>query len=703
MTKVLDSVVIKLEDGTDFDLKCLEKSIAFDETTTPAEKEDSDRIEKDEMEVDGKIRNGMAKSESKEGEDGEIENDEDITTKLKRENSAVDESMTIENMKKEEEDGEIENDEDTTKLKQENKDELNKEYNEFTEQNQSLDNTVTSTTKEEEEIDGKTKEESLNETAIEQSQKLAHEGDELKEEKFDANQNLIEDKSQLKVDEEMNDNEEGGEQTKVESTVANEDNKELFDKVKEEREETEENLEAAVAAKDEKDEPRPLHRTLSIFLRYLPANVTKVEIENMFKSYSEFSRVALADPTFDKRFQRRGWVTFNRKIDIRKIYLSLNNVRIRDCEIGAIINRDLSRRIRSVNGIASHRVNVLADLKHTTKIILNLDEEKGIWHLMAPAKSAEEETEIADGGEKEEAKEYRVDGLLEPITIFDQQTRNPLLIDIEACFKEKSSEDEEIKDETGEIKEEEPISDQEPKPLERDEELIKVLDKLIFYLRVVHSLDFYNHIDYPNEDEMPNRIGIMHARGMLPTANISQREVNDYMRRFEQNIATYLERVVPLKEDELEKLGKRKVNDEIEKFINDNTKELKTDKWLCPLSGKKFKGPEFVRKHIETKHEDKLEIVRHETEFFNLYLTDPRRPQLAEHQFNRPNPGKPQQLASSNDNHGSNNYASNIHQRINFNQGGSNYNRGYNNSGTSGSSGYNNYNRGGNNRFNNNR
>ena len=51
----------------------------------------------------------------------------------------------------------------------------------------------------------------------------------------------------------------------------------------------------------------------------------------------------------------------------------------------------------------------------------------------------------------------------------------------------------------------------------RDAELVKVLDKLLFYLRIVHSVDFYNHSEYPNEDEMPNRCGIMHARGIPPT------------------------------------------------------------------------------------------------------------------------------------------------------------------------------------------
>ena len=41
------------------------------------------------------------------------------------------------------------------------------------------------------------------------------------------------------------------------------------------------------------------------------------------------------------------------------------------------------------------------------------------------------------------------------------------------------------------------------------------------HFRIVHSVDFYNHSEYPNEDEMPNRCGILHARGIPPAAKVS--------------------------------------------------------------------------------------------------------------------------------------------------------------------------------------
>lgn len=51
---------------------------------------------------------------------------------------------------------------------------------------------------------------------------------------------------------------------------------------------------------------------------------------------------------------------------------------------------------------------------------------------------------------------------------------------------------------------------------------------------------------------------------------------------------------------------------EAENFIEQNTQKLSENKYLCPLSGKKFKGPEFVKKHIFNKHMDKVEAVKKE-------------------------------------------------------------------------------------------
>lgn len=140
----------------------------------------------------------------------------------------------------------------------------------------------------------------------------------------------------------------------------------------------------------------------------------------MCRRYPGFLRAAIADPQPERRWFRRGWVTFKRHVNIKDICWNLNNIRVsvcafvcwlincseiilssihtynfflvshsisqstsflqlRDCELGAIVNRDLSRRIRTVNGITSHRGVVRADIKLAAKIIQNLDSRWILW------------------------------------------------------------------------------------------------------------------------------------------------------------------------------------------------------------------------------------------------------------------------------------------------------------------------------------
>lgn len=54
---------------------------------------------------------------------------------------------------------------------------------------------------------------------------------------------------------------------------------------------------------------------------------------------------------------------------------------MRECELGAIVNRDLSKRIRSVNGITNHRQVARNDMKLCASIINNFDNRSGLWKL----------------------------------------------------------------------------------------------------------------------------------------------------------------------------------------------------------------------------------------------------------------------------------------------------------------------------------
>ena len=50
-----------------------------------------------------------------------------------------------------------------------------------------------------------------------------------------------------------------------------------------------------------------------------------------------------------------------------------------DCELGPIVNRDLSRRIRTVTGLTVDKKVVRNDIRLAAKVITNLDKKWGIW------------------------------------------------------------------------------------------------------------------------------------------------------------------------------------------------------------------------------------------------------------------------------------------------------------------------------------
>ncbi|XP_068164135.1 serrate RNA effector molecule homolog [Antennarius striatus] len=390
-----------------------------------------------------------------------------------------------------------------------------------------------------------------------------------------------------------------GEGSVSDSDSSHSDGEKEDDEEKEE-EEDEHRKERKDREKEAPPKPRPLHLTTSLFIRSIPPEVSKEEISALCRRYPGFLRVALSDPQPERRFFRRCWVTFDRSVNIKETCWNLQNIRLRDCELSPVVNRDLSRRVRTVNGLTHHRPVVRNDIRLSARLVHSLDQKGELWA--------------------------------------GQMETNPVLKNItDYLIEEVSAEEEELMgaggngDEAGDGKD--PASSD--VTVETDDKLLKVLDRLLLYLRLVHSVDYYNFCEYPAEDEMPHRCGLVHVRGPLPVAKITAAEVTEHQRMCEERLAPLLTPSETLSEEDATRLGRKDPEQEVEKFLSANTQELSKDKWLCPLSGKKFKAPEFVRKHILNKHGDKVSAVRQEVQFFNNFLLDAKRPALPE---NKPHP-----------------------------------------------------------------
>lgn len=69
--------------------------------------------------------------------------------------------------------------------------------------------------------------------------------------------------------------------------------------------------------------------------------------------------------------------------------------------------------------------------------------------------------------------------------------------------------------------------------METDADLMRALDRLIIYLRIVYSIDFYAAMHYSLEDLMPHQCGIFHVRDKLDGGqnhhSMYQYEITDYI------------------------------------------------------------------------------------------------------------------------------------------------------------------------------
>nr|CDS27738.2 serrate RNA effector molecule [Hymenolepis microstoma] len=372
-------------------------------------------------------------------------------------------------------------------------------------------------------------------------------------------------------------------------------------------------------------------KNASIFFPFVPPSITRKELEELCSAQPGFLRLAIADPLPERRFLRRAWATYNGEVDIKKICWSINtNPLLREKskqsteeDFSATVNRELTQRIRVVNGMLTRYKPVMQnDLRIASRLVAQLDSKHCLWSL--PEEDANAVTNAC------------------PVPGFPGVlSANPLMRNLSEFLEEKPvSIDNKNNDAEGE-------KTRSHVPLETDPGLLRALDRLIIYLRIVYSIDFYAATLYSLEDMMPHQCGIFHVRDSIEGRNqtVFHYEANDYITNFNEKMEKMLDMPKDLTDSEMAALGARDPEKAAEDFIEANTQKRTSKKnaskvvWVCPLSDKKFREPIFVRKHILNKYMDKVEAAKKDNAiFFNNYLRDPKRPSLPEapkHLINR--------------------------------------------------------------------
>ena len=279
---------------------------------------------------------------------------------------------------------------------------------------------------------------------------------------------------------------------------------------------------------------------VSIHLKRVPVSLSKSELISLLSNYPGFIRLALSEPTQDTDFKtRKAWASFIKGTNVKDLCVELEELDFGGRGIGAVVNKVLSKKVR-LNTIVflTHDKVVRNDIRLASKIIRKKDQE---WNL------------TEEGGDR-------------------------LLVDLADHLVEVANAEE---DELLGINQDEETK--EVFDIEINDDLIQYLDKLILYLRIVHSFDFYNCIEYHREDDMPNRFGLLHIRGRKSKERLRRTMIEDHMKSQEVKMRPFMEKVTNLSDLEVTALGIRDEDKEVERFIKANIEELKPGRFLCQI------------------------------------------------------------------------------------------------------------------------
>jgi hypothetical protein len=164
------------------------------------------------------------------------------------------------------------------------------------------------------------------------------------------------------------------------------------------------------------------------------------------------------------------------------------------------------------------------------------------------------------------------------------------------------------------------------------DESTKFLDKLLWYLRIVHSFDYYNFTLYRHEDDLTLKMGVIHVRGepeeMDP--NVDKSAIESYLekieRGFEQFGHSQSQKYVTKDEERYNYKSYGKViTDELTSYSHKIQKPRSAEMeevYKCRHCQKEFQKLSDIGRHFVSKHRWAIDAIELETDFFNAYLFD---------------------------------------------------------------------------------
>lgn len=166
------------------------------------------------------------------------------------------------------------------------------------------------------------------------------------------------------------------------------------------------------------------------------------------------------------------------------------------------------------------------------------------------------------------------------------------------------------------------------------EESARYLDKLLWYLRIVHSFDYYKKALYRQEDELTLRIGVIHLRGAADDdTTFVASDIKNYLQKCEHDLnelgLSQTQKYVTKDEERFDYKSYGKViTDELASYSQKIQKARSTETeevYKCKHCTRVFQKLSDIGRHFVSKHRWAIDAIELETDFFNTYLFDPHK------------------------------------------------------------------------------
>jgi RNA recognition motif-containing protein len=260
------------------------------------------------------------------------------------------------------------------------------------------------------------------------------------------------------------------------------------------------------------------HKSSSLFVKNLHQSITQNDLEGLVSKFPGYQRLAVnSEADKQSQFARKAWISFKRNAKIREICYALNNSQINGQDLQAVVNKDLSRRTRICPEDALNHPEVITkDISIAVDLIKFKDAKTKVWEKVGEVtpkvvgdNDQEKENQGSDEVNKEntdDATNKNTDESEKSDELKDDSDAKPTAteaVPTPASNTPGPSGSNQLLVETAKLMADPDIS---------LEDLKLTLDRLIIYLRMVHSIDFYGQKEYRGEDDMPNRCGFIHIR-----------------------------------------------------------------------------------------------------------------------------------------------------------------------------------------------